>query len=122
MNNKITETTKNIIDQESSVLGSDVNYQLKQARLKALGSNSKNNNFLLKAWFIPTTAVAAMALYFMLPLLQVNTVEEHFVPEIFVNIDDIELLEQLDQLEQLELVENLEFYEWLSADQDLSSI
>lgn len=124
MNNKIKDTTKKLIEQESHVQGSEINYQLKQARLKALdiSMNKPMNTFqalkniFFRAWFVPATAAAALVFYFMMPLLPIENSSQAVKTEAYVDATDMELIEQL------ELVENLEFYEWLSQEENLSSI
>ncbi|MCF6318201.1 MAG: hypothetical protein L3J83_02815 [Proteobacteria bacterium] len=127
MNNKITDTTKKIIEHESQVQGSEIHYRLKQARLKALdkcmdtsvNTTKSLQNIFFRAWFIPATAAAALAFYFMMPILTIVPIEnsnQATETEIYVDVTDMELIEQL------ELVENLEFYEWLSQEENLSSI
>ena len=116
MRNKITNTTNKLIEQESKLLGSDINYKLKQARLKALKKSNGMPNIFFRAWFTPITAAATLALFSLMSVLEVedSTMEEQI--EVVVDVNDVELLEQL------ELVENLEFYEWLSKEENISSI
>ncbi len=116
MNNKITDTTKKIIEQESQGQGSEVHYRLKQARLKALDREMVTPKVFFRAWFIPATAAVALAFYFMMPLLPIENSNQGLEIETYVDVTDMELIEQL------ELVENLEFYEWLSQEESLSSI
>ena len=116
MNNKITDISKELIEQKSQALGSEINYQLKQARLKALDNPKAAQRTFFRAWFIPATAATALAFYFMTPLLTIQDPGKTESMESYVDASDIELIEQL------ELVENLEFYEWLSQEEEMSSI
>ena len=116
MNNNIKNTTKRIIEQNSQSLGSEINHQLKQARLKALDSSHTVQKLFFRAWFIPATAAAALAFYFMMPLLTVQHPNPSVDTHSYVDVNDMELIEYM------ELVENLEFYEWLSQEQEMSSI
>ncbi len=116
MNNKITDISKELIEQKSKELGSEINYQLKQVRLKALDKPKSVQRLFFRAWFIPVTAAAALAFYFMIPLLTIRDSGQIEAMESYVDASDIELIEQL------ELVENLEFYEWLSQEEEMSSI
>lgn len=116
MNNKIPDITKGLIEQKSQALGSEINYQLKQARLKALDNSKSVQRLFFRAWFIPATAVAALAFYFMTPMLTIQDTGKAEEMESYVDVSNIELIEQL------ELVENLEFYEWLSQEEEISSI
>lgn len=117
------QKTQKIIELESTLLGSDINFKLKSARQKALKA-AANQEKTPWVWYIPSTAMAALALYFVLPLLNINSEmteqlkqEQTIAQEIIIDMDvDMELLDQL------ELVENLEFYEWLSLEDDISSI
>ncbi|VAW42074.1 hypothetical protein MNBD_GAMMA01-88 [hydrothermal vent metagenome] len=115
MDNKITQTTKKVIEIECNSLSSEVSSKLNQSRQKALdGSKSKTGFFT--TWYIPTTAMLVLAIYFILPFLHTNSEQQDILSENNTIIAEIEMLEQLD------LVENLEFYEWLSSEQNISSI
>lgn len=111
MNHKI----KQLIEEQSQSLNSEVLSKLNQARQKALGSHLKKPAFFT-AWFIPTTAVAALAIYFLMPFMRIQDEGGITIPEQQLVISEMELIEQID------LVENLEFYEWLSLEEETSSI
>lgn len=114
-----------VIQIESTQLGNDINFRLKLARQKALQSDLKKSvkKRTLWFWYIPSTAVAALALYFLLPLLTVNSkLNEPLNPEHSIVNEIINMEVDMEILDQLELVENLEFYEWLSIEDSASSI
>jgi len=114
MDNKLLKITNKLIATESQSLSSEVSSKLNQARQKALQVNAKRSTFLF-SWYIPTTVMAALMVYFMLPYMQTNIETEEFMDNNFAVIAEMEILNQY------ELIENLEFYQWLSQE-DASSI
>jgi len=110
MNNQITR----IIETKSSSLSTELNNKLKQARHKALHNNTNKSAFFA-AWSIPTAAVATLAIYFVLPLIQKNE-------SLNSDQESLAIISVMETLEQIDLIENLEFYEWLSLEENISSI
>ena len=110
MQNKV----KQIIDEQCLSLNSAIVSKLNQARHKAIDAeNTKVEFSILK--FLPLAAVIAFGITI---IFQVTQNQNHGVsiPEQQLVISELEIIEQI------ELVENLEFYEWLSHEDDVSSI
>ena len=114
MDNKLLKVTNELIDEKCQSLSSEISSKLNQARQKALLNNTKRSTFLF-SWYIPTTVMAALMVYFMLPYMQTNIEHEEVMDNNFAVIAEMEILNQY------ELIENLEFYQWLSQE-DASSI
>ena len=115
MDKKLKDLTNKILETQSNQMSSEVSSRLNQARQKALSSQKKKFN-LFAVWHIPATALVALVLYFGLPLLQIEQDQS------LINYDSIVAIEDMQVIEQYELIENLEFYQWLSTEDDLSSI
>lgn len=115
MDKKIQEITKEIIKIEANNLNQKISNNLRLSRNKALQKNKKFN--FAGFWIMPTTALAALAAYMVLPLLLTNklSVESH-------DVQNISIVSDMEVIEQLELAEDLEFYEWLSSEENISSI
>lgn len=110
MQNKI----KQIIDEQCHSLNSEVVSKLNQARNKAIYVENRVSIFSMR-WFLPIAAVLVLGIGVIFPILQKKN-DGILMPEQQLVISELEMLEQI------ELVENLEFYEWLSHENDVSSI
>ncbi len=116
MDKKLIKITQEIINLQANELPGEVSSKLNQARQKALTKSNKKL-FFFTSWYLPATAFAAIALYFMMPNIQgVDNKQQISTHNSYAIIQDMELAEQY------ELMEDLEFYEWLSQQDDLTSI
>jgi len=119
MDNNLTHKLKRIITENSYSLNGEVCSKLNQARQRALlGSNKKS--FLLNQWLLPATALSAMLIYLLMPISEEYINQNRQVET--VNYAAIEDIKNMEIIEQFELVEDLEFYEWLSSEDETSSI
>jgi hypothetical protein len=115
MDKKLKILTNKIIEEQSKQISSEVSSRLNQARQKAL--NPEKNKFnLFTSWYIPATAIAALFVYFSMPLLQDKT------GQISISNVSIAAIEDMQVIEDYELIENLEFYQWLSTEDEMPSI
>ncbi|MBL4659342.1 MAG: hypothetical protein JKY19_03225 [Alcanivoracaceae bacterium] len=114
MDKKLIQITNKLIEKECLSLNSEISSKLNQARQKALLTNKKRSSFLF-SWYIPTTVMATLVVYFMLLHMQTNIEPEEVMDNNFAVIVEMEILNQY------ELIENLEFYQWLSQE-DATSI
>ncbi len=112
----LTTISKEIVNNKCSSVSSEVCSKLNQARQKALTESTKKPLLLSASWYLPATAVAALTFYLALPSLTTIKTTDMVAIEETVSIDEIELAEQID------LVEDLEFYQWLSDEDNLTSI
>jgi hypothetical protein len=119
MDNNLTNKTNKIITEHSHLLDSEVCLKLNRARQKALSSNQKKS-IVFNQWFIPVTALSAMLIYLLLPLSQ-DFINHNSEAE-KVNYAVLEDIQNMEIIEQYELIEDLEFYEWLSYEDETSSI
>lgn len=115
MNKKINIITNKIIQDHSESLNSEILSKLNQARQKALMPKKHKFKFL-STWLIPVAAVTAFAFYLILPVTQYQ------IEQTNLNGDSYAIIKEMDVIEQFELVENLEFYQWLSTEEENSSI
>ena len=118
MDNKLKQKINNIITEDSHALNAEVCSKLNQARQKALAGNNKKS-FFLNQWLIPVTALSALLIYLMMPLSQQTVQPNESVETNYAAVEDIQ---NMEIIEQFELIEDLEFYEWLSHEDETSSI
>lgn len=119
MDKYLTHKINRIITEDSHALNGEVCSKLNQARQKALlGTNKKS--FWLNQWLLPVTALSAMLIYLLMPLSEEYINQSH--PVKTVNYAVVEDIQNMEIIEQFELVEDLEFYEWLSHEDETSSI
>jgi hypothetical protein len=115
MDKKIKSLIHKVIEEQSSQLSSEVISRLNQARQKALNSDRKKFN-IFATWYIPATAIAVLMVYFSMPLLQYQN------GQILINDESIAAIEDMQVIEDYELIEDLEFYQWLSTEDEMTSI
>ena len=116
MDKKLNQLTDEIINTETKNLDSHISDNLRESRQKALTQKTRFFD-LSRFWLMPVTAMAALAAYIILPLLLSNSVP--------LQINDqqaLSIVQEMDMIDQMELVEDLEFYEWLSSEDNLSTI
>ena len=115
MNKSIGDKTRHIIEEKSICLNSEISAKLNQSRHIALNKVSKKHDWI-KTWYIPVAALTVMAIYLLMPLVNINgiTHDLHSENYAFIVNDGIDI----DVLEQLELVEDLEFYQWLKNEEE----
>lgn len=116
MDKKLNQITQEIINEKVENLNSHISRKLRESRQKALAPK-KHFFDLSRFWLMPVTAMAALAAYIILPLLLSNSVP--------LQINDqqaLSIVQEMDMIDQMELVEDLEFYEWLSSEDDFSTI
>jgi len=119
MDNNLTQKINTIITEQSQALSGNVSSKLNQARQKAISANKKKS-FLMNQWFIPASALSALLIYLLMPLSHEFILQK---PEVETqNYAVVEDIQNLEIIEQFELVEDLEFYEWLSHEDETSSI
>lgn len=115
MDKKLKNLTNKILEEQASHISSDVSYRLLQARKMALSTEKKKFN-LFTTWYIPVTALAVLFAYFSMPLLQdqndLNSIDN----------ENIAAIEDMQVIEDYELIGDLEFYQWLSSEDEMSSI
>lgn len=105
--------------QQSQSLNAEISSRLNQARQIAL-TNDKKKSWIFNQWYIPATALTAMAVYLLVPLVQNYNNQKPEIEKVnYVVVDDIE---NIEIIEQYDLIEDLEFYEWLSHEDETSSI
>jgi hypothetical protein len=115
MDKKLKDLTQKILEENSSQISSEVCSRLNQARQKALNSDKKKFN-IFATWYIPATAIAALMVYFSMPLMQYQN------GQILINDESIAAIEDMQVIEDYELIEDLEFYQWLSTEDEMTSI
>lgn len=113
MDNRMKQITDKLIHTQSTEISQSISDKLKQSRQLALQKTKKKWS-VSSFWVMPATALAAIAAYVVFPLAltSVNT----------DNLNNTALITDLEVIEQLDLAEDLEFYEWLSSEENLSSI
>lgn len=115
MDKILKNLTNKIIEEQSKQISSEVSSRLNQARQKALYPEKEKFN-IFSVWYIPAAALAALVLYIGLPLLQVQKDQSP------INYESIAAIEDMQVIEDYELIEDLEFYQWLSTEDEMSSI
>jgi len=102
-------------DKLETLKTSDIDQQLKQARITALDKAESSFSFLSILKPLPTSVFATLSLAVVaLVLINQPTVEQPA-------IDDIADIELLITEDNLEFYEDLEFYQWLLLEEQRSS-
>jgi len=114
MNRNINEKTRHIIEQKSTDISGEISAKLNQSRHKALSQVSKKSQ-LFKTWYIPVAALTVMAVYILMPLININSINTDLQDDYALIVND-EI--DIEMLEQLEVVEDLEFYQWLNSEEE----
>jgi hypothetical protein len=111
-NKNLSKLSKEIIATQADSVNGEISSKLNQARQQALQNKAKKFSFFT-SWQIPAVALAAFAVYFLLPFTQQTSegVEDGYI-----------VIEQMEMLNQYELIQDLEFYQWLSQQTEQASI
>jgi len=113
MKNTIQQKTDKIINNKSTAISAEISSKLNQARQKATNTQSKKH-FFSAFIYVPTVAVLLLAFYFIMPLSQKSSIQN--------TADDLMVISEINQIElieQIELIDDIEFYQWLSAEDDV---